>query len=285
MEPLTSTKRAALLGIAIAIFIVILPVLFLYVSGFRLSQKQGLVETGGIYIHRENIKGVTTISGGSLTTPYVTTDSLSQGFTPTTYRVLFARENFSSWEKDVPVVAGKVTDVHPFQIPLEPEITEIPQKITDENGHLLTNPEYTTTRKLFIPVRDPVSGEITSSPVMKEHTQDKTHIFQFGDSIYGEWTGSENTLPHYFCDAPGVCSLVSAIARGVPTETSFDFFPNRNDIVILAKDDGIYVSEIDRYGGHNESKLISGKNLLFIVKGSVLYIQKDNLFEKINLDW
>jgi hypothetical protein len=55
MEPLGTTKRAALLGVAIAAFIVILPILFLYVSGFRFSlAKKTILETGGIYVHREN---------------------------------------------------------------------------------------------------------------------------------------------------------------------------------------------------------------------------------------
>jgi hypothetical protein len=293
MEPLGTTKRATLLGIAIALFIIILPVLFLYVSGFRLSNtRQGLVETGGIYIHRKNIDGVATISGGSLATPFGSTDALNQGLAPGMYTVNFARENFSSWQKHVPVTPRVVTEVHPIQVPLEPVFTPIPQKILDGKNRLISNAEYTATQKLFLPQpTEKVAASAATNPSLpqsekiNERIRDKTRVFELGTTLYAEWLGNENTPPHYFCDTPTICSLVTRVAENIPLNAAFDFFPDRHDILIIAKKDGIYVTEIDRYGGRNEVRLVSGENLSFVLSGTTLYIKDGLELTSLNLDW
>jgi hypothetical protein len=287
MEPLGTTKRALLLGIAIAAFIIILPVLFLYVSGFRLSQSNKLlIETGGIYIHRQNIEGVATISGGSLLTPLASTDALNQGLQPGNYIVRFAREKFTSWQKQVPVLPKKVTEIHPFQIPLEPQFKEIEQKITDANGIQVTNSQYTVALSYFtapaLKKKAPVTPE---TELLPERIQNKTRLFQFGTSLYAEWLGSEDAPPHYFCDSPQFCTLTVLLSRDIPKNATFEFFPDRDDIVLFTKVDGIYVSEIDHYGGHNEAKLVSGANLTFLVRGTILYVLEGKTIKTLDLAW
>jgi hypothetical protein len=55
--------------------------------------------------------------------------------------------------------------------------------------------------------------------------------------------------------------------------------------LIIAKKDGIYVTEIDRYGGRNEVRLVSGENLSFVLSGTTLYIKDGLELTSLNLDW
>ena len=56
---------------------------------------------------------------------------------------------------------------------------------------------------------------------------------------------------------------------------SFDFFPGRDDLLLLQLENGIYVSEIDDRSPQNVMPIVSGLGYDFKVKDGRIYIKKD----------
>lgn len=271
MDPLGTFKRSLFLGAAIAVFIIVLPLLLLYVSGYRLSyEKKAIVETGGIYIHTEGIDGEISVSSQNLEKPLEKISGLIQGLDPNTYTVNLRKEGFSSWQKNVEVFASKVNDVHPFQIPLSPTIEDIPEMIKNSSGKNIVNTLFKTTKKLF-----------TEENKVRE-TSNVT-LARIDNHLIAIWKGNPSNPPHFFCNTPNICSNAIVVSNNITEDSVWDFFPKRDDVVIFTTKDGIYVSEIDPFGGKNEHAIIIGEYISFRLKGDILYIQNEEKLSSIDL--
>ena len=65
------------------------------------------------------------------------------------------------------------------------------------------------------------------------------------------------------------------IVNTVSKVLSFEFFPGRNDLLILSVGDGIFVSEIDDRSSQNLQKVVSGSGYDFRIKdGKEIYLKK-----------
>lgn len=271
MDPLGTFKRSLFLGAAFAVFIVVLPLLLLYVSGYRLSYKnKAIVETGGVYVHTEGIDGIVTVTAPTLEKPIENSGGLVQGLDPSIYTVTLKRDGFNTWQKRVQVFASKVNDVHPFQVATDPEILEIPETITNTAGKKISNSEFKTIQKLFLDKN--VQREVGAVTLTKVNAQ-----------LIALWEGSQGNPPHFFCYTPNICSNAIVISGELTDTSTWDFFPKRNDIVIFTKKDGVYITEIDPFGGKNEVLLMVGTNPSIRLDGSILYIQNNKKISSIDL--
>ncbi len=58
---LSPKKRIAIFVTFIALFVFLIPIIFLNVTGYRFNKENILVPTGGIYIHPWNVSGIITL--------------------------------------------------------------------------------------------------------------------------------------------------------------------------------------------------------------------------------
>lgn len=135
-------------------------------------------------------------------------------------------------------------------------------------------------------------------------------LYEDEGKIYARYVGTRNSMPYYYCTEPFAPYVASTtVARGgvahvaeaktlvedlleleVQTVQSesvcepvvemdtfgedisyFDFFPNSTDLVILAGESGIYVSEIDDRAWQNRQPLLMGENLEVRVINGTIY--------------
>lgn len=233
----------------------------LYMSGYRLGSGFTLVETGGMYIYSPEPGSIIYIDGKERhETSIFSRDWFVQDVTPGTYTVLIARDGFWPWIKEVTVTERQVAEALAFLIPREPEVEIIPKTI-DENTDTATttkmNPTYAETLVFFAETKKPptsVPGKTNSAtttesdPVTfvpeKISPHGKVGLSRENNRILAYWMKDIKDLPNYFCREKTCTSPVIAFSSVVPIR-SFDFYPGRDDVILLAVQNGIFAVEID----------------------------------------
>lgn len=118
MEPLSRRTRLLYLVLFVVLFLVLIPVVVLYSTGYTISSNLTLEKTGGIYIYSTEPDVSITINGilehqtNSFQKGY-----FDSGLAPKQYSIKVQKNNFSEWNKTVPVLPQQVTELYPFLIP------------------------------------------------------------------------------------------------------------------------------------------------------------------------
>ena len=288
-------KRIYILGMFI-IFLVLIPVLVLYSSGYRLNSKFRLVKTGGIYFHNDE-SGVTARLNGKVkkTAGLMEKNLLIRDLRPVTYYSRIEKDGYRVWEKNITVSEQKVEVCYPLLIPikLKPEpVTKYllvkPEKKGAKTRREL-NEEYAEAIELFKVYGKPVKGMFTaweSSDIKKlkldrnRRLWKKIFLFLEGNKIYVRWTGSDEERP-YFIPLKGK-RLVYAPDQKIQ---SFGFFPERTDSMLVLLEDGtLYAVEIDtRFDIQNIYKIARNCSR-FAVSEELLYYFSDGALYRIDFD-
>lgn len=248
-----------------------LPVIVLYVQGYRLDSNLSIVRVGGLYIGEVD-------SDVEVFLDDVLQDEmkeLKRGFFiedlyPARYSVLVKKNGFVSWGKDAIVRAEKVSEVYPLMMSSKVEAHEIPAQVEGTRGFfdpklstkLVTNDVFVDTLKLFAKGTD--SDFITRRGVTLWHD---------GARVYYVWKGGGVSGAPVFCGSHD-CTATSTVYTALEKINRADFLPGRNDVVLVALPSGIYAVEMDgRYPQHS-IQVYSGRNADFRVEdGETLYIK------------
>lgn len=275
-------KRLYLLGMFI-IFMVVIPVLVLYSSGYRLNSKFRLVKTGGIYFHNDQ-SGVSALLNGKVkkTAGLLEKNLLIRNLRPATYYSRIEKENYRVWEKNITVNEQMVEVCYPLLIPanLNPEpvtkYLKIKPAAKGKKPKFELNEEYTEVMDLFRVYGKPVKGmlQVWENRDVKKlklgrdrRLWKKVFLFREGNSIYVRWTGSDEERP-YFIPSKGK-RLVYAPDKKI---ISFGFFPERNDSMLVLLEDGmLYAVEIDTRFDIQNTYRIAKNCSRFAVSDELLY--------------
>jgi hypothetical protein len=157
------------------------------------------------------------------------------------------------------------------------------------------NPEYTTLTEYFLEDKDQFAVEVATStfvtikgkrvattttvieyqfPTWLEevasttlletyvmvHERDGILAWLDGGDLYATWVRPREPQPFYFCMA--TCTPTLLIDWNEPIER-YEFFPNRNDVVILGTSRGIYAVEFDQRSERNIQTILEEPNLDF----------------------
>ena len=342
MKPLSSKKRNIILTAFIIIFAIVLPFLILYSIGFRFSNKS-LVKTGGLYVHKPIVDATISLDNKPLDerlTSFLQRYYFVQSLRPEDYTVKAEFPDYYTWEKTIPVLSQRITEVAPFLIAQKPQTTLVPQflnssdnatedvssestlRITasgDKNN--IPNPLYKKVKNLFEEAKtqwedeekdyneliiaynklivqtpgapDPLETEglnensstIIEQPKLHIKVRQKIEVWRDENSlnIISQLEKDSTSLP-FFCNTVEVCRLPQTITD-VRANSRFDFFPGRNDVIIVQKNDGIYAVELDGRGTRNIFPLYLGKDISFVVEDSnQIYIRDAKDYYLLELD-
>jgi hypothetical protein len=116
--------------------------LVLYAQGFRLDLSKRVVEKTGMILARSIPEGARVYLDGKLITA---TNSPISNLKPGTYHLKMEKEGFFSWEREIPVKEGLVTDITALLPSLSPSLTAVTQ-----NGARLITPAPSGNKTLFL---------------------------------------------------------------------------------------------------------------------------------------
>lgn len=332
MKPLSKKSRTiSLIGLFI-LFIIIVPFLVFYASGYRFSFDDfGFSKTGGIFIHSD-LSGTKIfldeefVEGNGL----VFRNTLIQNLTSETiYKVRVEKDNYLPWYKDLIVYPNLVTEGRVLMIPIKIPFESIEATLssnllstgttTSSSTKPLPNPEYETIADLFtlstttqegliFEIETPFNNILPTTTITlgkgtvllpdyilklgipgietKEMLRDSGRMITWienGD-VNAMWAGNQQSTPFFFCDVRG-CRDRILVSLDTDIEY-YDFFPNRNDALIVKTGNHIFAVEIDDRSKQNPKTIYEGDlstnsgqgpefrlvgNTIFIKDGEELY--------------
>lgn len=303
MKQLSRRRRRFYFLTLALIFVVVIPLLILYSMGYRLSDARSLISTGGIYVH-SNVGDMEVKVNGNVikTTGIFQKNAFIDNLRPGTYTVALTKDGYRPWKRTVPVEANRVVELHSLVVPLVFTLTPVPASLTATSTltpaaikKLKTkdlNPAYVEAQKLFNATTTiatsslPVPTASTTQYIALDGLRVNRNLLAWLDNghIVTEWHGADDATPYYFCKGD-TCAQQKTLALPDPIR-SFDFYPGRDDAVIIAGDDSLRLAELDTRTTPNTYNIVQGKNLSFrIGSGGIVYIKDaDNLIYSLVLE-
>jgi hypothetical protein len=261
MKPLEHHVRTRYRILFFGVFLLIVPILFLYSAGYRFDKDwRSLVRTGGIYIYSNTDVRISVNDSEARETNFFRRGIFVQELKPGTYSVIAEKDGYQSWSKQLPVEASRVTEASAFLVRTSP-ILEIVSTST-----------ATSTQQLSY-----LSGLFRAASstklVAKEKEQYRAYIATSSRSIHISTDMATSSLPGYFCVIACTKDIIVYTPSGTTTQPiHFDFFPNRDDVVVVQTVDGIYAYEIDVRSPQNSYQIFPGK-AEFVISDEVIYIR------------
>ncbi len=235
MRPLEKRKRRYFFWLLGALFISVLPFLYLYATGYRFSwtERMNFISTGGLYIAAEQT-GVEIYIDNQLAreTRIFGKAFYAQNIDPATHRVHVQKVGYHTWVKELPVYAHLVTEVQAFNLPLVPHIRPI------------TRLKTATGTPIVIPndIGNTIMGHASSSVDVYATTTTATTTFtknqEYAD-IQNTFGIAEQVTPKKKTVAQQVESALES-ATGVATTAKATTTKEYNNVRLFQDGDDVY---------------------------------------------
>ncbi len=128
VQPLPRKTRQLTLGFLVVVFMIAIPFLYMYATGYRLDFKKptNLVSTGGISITVEQADSEIYIDDELVRTARIFSKAFyAQGLDIGTHRIYVKKDGYHTWVKELPVSKRLVTEAEAFNVPLVPQVRVI----------------------------------------------------------------------------------------------------------------------------------------------------------------
>lgn len=259
---MTRKTRKGLFWLSILIFVLIAPPIILYSTGWRITSDFKIARIGGLFIAVPE-SGTDVYLDGELKarTRFLQSGIFIQNLTPGNYSVLVAKEGFWPWIKQLSVEESSVVEARALMVPQEVKGETISKKSS----------EYKTIMALFDHSQNAVRAKATTTFDRRERAR-----IWYDDSqkIWVEWLRLD-PLPYYLREKKEVIFEARSQIKGI------SFFPGRDDIILVAIENGVFALEIDGRGTRNFQPIYKGLDPTFVRSGDTIYILDQNTLSKI----
>lgn len=120
LQPLPRQQRRFIFGALVTLFVLLLPALFLYATGYRFTfdDTASFVSTGGIYVSADKTGAEIYIDDELVRETRTFRKAFyAQGITPGLHRIYVQKEDHHTWVKELPVYEYLVTEALAFNLP------------------------------------------------------------------------------------------------------------------------------------------------------------------------
>lgn len=206
VQPLSYKKRRRTFFFLLSLFIVSLPFLYLYATGYRFDLgNSDLIGTGGIYVAAERTGAQIYIDDELVReTRVFRTAFYAQNLEPRTHRVHVQKEGHHTWVKELPVTSHRVTEAQAFNFPLVPQVRVISQWMSATGTAVVRTPlPYASTTNEVLATTTKATSTLIANPeylaIIKNFTgtttviTDVSLIQRVQDEIVGTTTESVAT--------------------------------------------------------------------------------------------
>lgn len=289
---MTYNERRRLFWIFTLLFMVLVPPVIWYATGWRLTSDFTFKRTGGLFVSADETEVEIFINSElEKRTNLLQSGIFLQGLTPGKISIIAAKEDYWPWAKEIEIKESIVAEARAFLVPKEPKGEVLLQgkykniySITDRELLVLESEKngrktydfYSPADKNFTVNSLVMASEFLSSATNVTDLRKKTRVRISDDKlqVLAEWL-DENPLPYFFTDRGDVLVFKSkSEIRGV------GFFPGRRDVILTAVKNGVFAIELDGRGTRNFQPVYKGKNPTFAVLKNLVYILDDGrLFE------
>jgi len=238
VQPLPYKARQRTFTLLVALFVVALPFLYLYATGYRFDFRKPtqLISTGGLYLAVERTGAEIYIDNELVRQTRTFRKAFyAQNIDVGTHRVHVQKEGYHTWVKELPVSKHLVTEAEAFNLPLVPYVRVIAELTTATGTPVVRTPLLfaSSTQPVLVSTTTPTSTltrnqefrslithfvtptstatttrtAATSSSVSPVLTPEATstvfsndvQLARNGEDLYATWIGSFETMPYYYC--------------------------------------------------------------------------------------
>jgi len=295
MEGLPLKTRQRYLLALTFVFIIVVPILAFYATGYRLSSDFKLIKTGGIYVEvpfsgasfyvDDEYKGVGSLFQKSF---------FIQDLLPDVYSVRIDREDYQDWRKDFEVIPTRIANGKVLLLPKEPQLVLVssssPEFVLEDSSidkREVSTAEYRELIAHFDATSTVLSSvsDVGTSTILYQGAT--TTVIELGDiglwkdteGLHAWWLGNEERFPYFFCET-SICKREILVAGNGIDISNFDFFPGDNQFVIIGWPDGVFVTELDTRHPQNIQSLYPIAGVTFrVINNSVYVLDGGDLFE------
>jgi hypothetical protein len=290
IDPLSKKKRGIYLALFGVLFVLFIPILIFYATGYRITSALNLVRTGGLYVSIPSSGSDVFLENKIVKqSGFFSKNVFVQNLRPNRYEVRVEKEGYQTWYKTLQVFPKTVTEGYPFLLKNNPTLTLISEFPTPNDLLVATGTKIktaTTTKqtdqyKEVATLFAPISATSTASTSDFKKNRRNLLVENKKGILQVSWTGDRESIPHYFCEYEN-CKLKILIDVDATIKT-FDFFPGRDDLIIYGTQNGIFVTEIDDRSKQNINNILVGSGLDFRIKDSdTIYIKKDGSYFSVS---
>lgn len=301
MASMTSkSKRTRLIYfiIFLIIFVLVAPFILLYSFGYNWNKNFSVFKTGGIYVYASQT-GVNVYVDNTLdsVTSVFQRGILVKDLHPKNYSVKVSKDGYLDWWKNIEVKEEHVAEAYPFLVPKQATATSVPAQIPrvgSATSTLVSNPEYKNLLSLFATSTKPikvapiaVSSSSISTTTYPSIESKKLVMEKRGATLEAVWAGSQENIPFYFCLQAGSVCVNDFPVYTADNISAFDFYPSRNDVLIVAVGQKILVVELDKRTPQNIVELYQTDGAVGmdfkIVDNETLVVKEGKKLTKISL--
>ncbi|MBX2867007.1 hypothetical protein KTR10_03565 [Candidatus Kaiserbacteria bacterium] len=234
-QPLSIKKRKIVFTLLVLLFIIVLPFLYLYATGYKLNldATDTFVSTGGIYVAADRTGAEIYIDDELVReTRAFRRAFYAQGLETGTHKVHVQKPESHTWVKELPVYPHVVTEAQAFNMPLVPQVRVISAHRTAAGETVL--PE------------EPIAHASTTNEYVLEDSLSPTVLLDDTE---------HQTLVQVF-DDEAVVSLPSRIQEGIDSFLSSEEATTTATTTKVANGVALYESEgyvYARYVGEEEN--------------------------------
>lgn len=286
MSPLSARRRRIYFALLCLVFLAGIPILSLYATGYRLDDSLKIFRTGGIFVRAEYSGSEVLLDGEpykrtSIINRHILVDNLRTG----SYNIEVQKDGYQDWSHTLFVTPELVSQTDVFMLPKEIPLLNIPLEIavdtadTTKNVASSTNPEYTEALGYFTATTTaPIDDYLYATSTRLRSDRGHVRLEKIESTLYAFWTGTTENAPYFFCDE-NECVKVLTVTEGKGLG-SFELYPGRSDVVMVANQDGIYAYQIDARGNLSPQTVYTGDATDFRItdNGEILVIDKDQIF-------
>lgn len=143
VPPLSYTTRRKTFLFLVGVFVLALPFLYLYATGYRfdVNRPTNLVSTGGMYIAVDRTGAEIYIDDELMRETRVFRRAFyAQNLDAGTHRVHVQKDGYHTWVKELPVSRRLVTEAEAFNLPVVPQVRVISQWQTATGTMMVASP-------------------------------------------------------------------------------------------------------------------------------------------------
>ncbi len=245
IEGLSQRRRQVLFLFLVLVFVVSLPVMIFYTTGYRLSfdnDKTSIITTGGLYVTTDNLEVEVYLDEEKIEKPRLFRSAYYiQNIEAGKHLLVVQRPDLQTWVKELPVDSHIVIEVAAFNMPVIPHIRPITKYTTERNlpvfkqtaSTTIIFPEATTTTPLYA-----TTSLATSSYQINEE-------FAFVESLFA----SSSVVLRSVFEPKKINKFQFATSSQKTVSTSPEALKQRGDLSLKAKDDQLFAVWNDDVSG------------------------------------
>lgn len=245
IKELSYGHRKFIFFVLVLVFVVSLPALIFYTTGYRLSfdnEETNIVSTGGIYVTTDNLEVDVYIDGEYVEDPRLfRSDYYIQDIAAGQHRVVVQRSDLTTWVKELPVDSHIVIEAAAFNMPVVPHLRPIAKYVTATGTAVYPGVASSTT----------VLGSATSTvPVVfatstRVTAYERNEEYVYVDSLFSTTSTSSRSVFDRLLDGVDRFRFATTTPVADPAATTTEVFVEQGDMRLIQREGELYAVWLD----------------------------------------